>query len=170
MPAILMRVAGLAVDERAKSPIVLLKDESDKRVLPIYIGLMEAHAIALELEKVKLPRPMTHDLLAAVIRTLGGTLRRIEVVELRDTTYFARLYIEANGVTVDVDARPSDSIALALRMNAPIWVDETVLAQAAEKTEHGPGDDEDGDIEAEKKRWKEFLENLSPDDFGKYPM
>lgn len=164
MANILMKVAALALDRTTKSPYVLLKDSEEKFALPIYIGLMEANAIAMELERMKFPRPMTHDLLAAVIRSLQGTLTRIAVTQLKDNTFYATLTIEREGEVIEVDARPSDSIALALRMDAPIYVHDQVLQDANVTEGESAGD------EAEKKRWKEFLENLDEDDFGKYKM
>jgi hypothetical protein len=162
MNAVLMRVSALALDKTTKSPYVLLRDEEEKYALPIYIGLMEANAIAMELEKMKFPRPMTHDLLASVIRSLRGRLARIEVTRLEENTFFATLTIERDGEVIEVDARPSDSIALALRMEAPIFVHETVLRDANVSV--------DGQDEEEKQKWKDFLENLDEDDFGKYKM
>lgn len=157
-----MKVATLALDKKTKSPFVLLEDAEERYSLPIYIGLVEANAIAMELEKMSPPRPMTHDLLASVIRSMGGKLLRVEVTELKESTFHARLYIEAGGTVVEVDARPSDSIALALRLEAPIWVHEEVLA-GAEVSERRR-------VELEKEKWKDFLESLSDDDFGNYKM
>lgn len=165
MGTVRMKVASLALDKRTKSPFVLLEDEEGRYALPIYIGLLEANAIAMALEKMKFPRPMTHDLLASTIGALGGTLTRVEVTELRESTFYARLFIEtAEGTSIDVDARPSDSIALAVRLQAPIWVQEQVLADARA----GRRGEEESAVDKEK--WKEFLENLSDDDFGKYKM
>lgn len=162
MANILMKVSALALDKNTKSPYVLLRDEEERYSLPIYIGLMEANAIAMELEKMKFPRPMTHDLLASVIRSMKGSLVRIEVSQLKENTFYAVLTIERDGEVIEVDARPSDSIALALRMDAPIFVNELVLKDA-----NGSIEERD---DAEKQKWKEFLENLDEDDFGKYKM
>lgn len=162
MASVEMKISTLALDKKTKSPFVLLTDTQEEFAIPIYIGLMEANAIAMELEKMKPPRPMTHDLLASVIRSMGGRLQRIEVTELTDNTFYAKLFIEVGGKVIDVDARPSDSIALAIRLHAPIWVAESVL-EAAHVT-----DDERKQMEREK--WKEFLENLDDDDFGEYKM
>lgn len=162
MANVLMKVAALALDKNTKSPYVLLRDEEERFSLPIYIGLMEANAIAMELEKMKFPRPMTHDLLAAVIRSMKGSLTRIEVTQLKENTFYAILTIERDGEVIEVDARPSDSIALALRMEAPIFVNELVLKDANVSIEEHDAD--------ERQKWKEFLENLDEDDFGKYKM
>src|SRR6476661_8785168 len=115
-----MTIKGLMVDPITNTPIVILKDKEGDRVLPIWVGIYEANAIALQIENVSTPRPMTHDLLKNVITDLKGSIRKIVVSDLKDNTFFALIYLEVNGETVAIDARPSDAIALALRARAPI--------------------------------------------------
>ena len=158
---ILVTVAGLALDEKSKAPIVVLKDESGSHVLPIVIGIMEASAIAACLEGVDFPRPMTHDLLTSIIKELGGVLEEVEVCDLINDTFYALLHIRVGDELLKIDARPSDSIALALRTDARISVAKKVLestSQAVPKEEGGE------DL------WKEVLESMEDDDFGKYKM
>ena len=189
--AIRMVVAGLAVDPGSKAPMVVLKEEGGDRAFPIWIGLMEASAIAAKLEETKVPRPMTHDLLAALIDSLGGRVDRIVVSELRGNTFYALLHIDRGGEELVVDARPSDAIALALRTDAPIFVEQQVLDNAhqirirktpEEDSAEGQPSGEAGDeVEAATsprpldpntppEKWTEILENLDPEAFGKYKM
>jgi len=143
-------------------PIIILKDVEEKRALPIWVGIFEANAIALELEKIATPRPMTHDLIKNILDGLGATVQQIVVNDLKDNTFFAVIEVNYNGNMVSIDSRPSDAIALALRVNAPIFVTEKVVSKAKSM-----------DIAEEKEetdRWKEWLENLKPEDFGKYKM
>jgi hypothetical protein len=157
-----MEIAGLALDEKSRAPIVVLKDATGNHVLPIVVGIMEASAIAAQLEGVDLPRPMTHDLLAAVIAEMGGVVTDIEVCDLINDTFYARIRIKVADEDVELDARPSDSIALALRTGAKIMVAEKVLEATSQKPPIGGSDDE--------ATWKDVLENLEDDDFGKYKM
>src|SRR5215510_6110522 len=122
-----MRVGGLTLDPVTKTPIVILKDAEDKMTLPIWIGLMEATAMATELEGIKMARPMTHDLLKRVVTELGGVVESIEVTDLRDNTYYAAIYLQAGGKRVVIDSRSSDAISLALRTQSPIFVARKVL-------------------------------------------
>ena len=161
-----MNVAGLTIDPFTNTPIVLLRDESGDKTLPIWIGLLEATAIASELESIKFSRPMTHDLFKSVMDELGTRVRQVEVCDLKDNTFFAILRFERDGKEVAVDARPSDAIALALRTEAPIFVAERVLEVARHMDSQGRPQDET----EEGKKWTELLESLSPDDFGKYKM
>jgi bifunctional DNase/RNase len=162
-----MKVSGLALDPVTKTPIVILRDSEDKSVLPIWIGLLEASAIALELEKVQLPRPMTHDLIRNTFEKLQVTVSRIEVVDLKDNTFYAALHISATGKQFAIDARPSDAIAIALRTSAPIYVNEEVLKKSREvNMDKMKGVEESGDPD----KWKELLESMNPEDFGKYKM
>ena len=157
-----MTVRGIALDPITNMPIIILKDMEEKRALPIWVGIFEANAIALELEKIATPRPMTHDLIKNILDGLGATVQQIVVNDLKDNTFFAVIEVSYNGNTVNIDARPSDAIALALRVNAPILVTEKVVSKAKSM-----------DIAEEKEetdRWKEWLENLKPEDFGKYKM
>jgi len=160
--AVVMEIAGLALDEKSRAPIVVLKDATGNHVLPIVVGIMEASAIAAQLEGVDLPRPMTHDLLATVVSELGGEVTEIEVCDLINDTFYARIRIKVGKETLELDARPSDSIALALRSGARITVSEKVLKATSQKPPIGGGDDE--------ATWKDVLENLEDDDFGKYKM
>jgi uncharacterized protein len=161
-----MKVAGITVDPFTNTPIVILKDLEEKDVLPIWIGLLEASSIATALENVQTPRPMTHDLLKNVLEHLGVKVVRIEVNDLKDNTYFAMLHLEIEDRRLVIDARPSDAIAIALRVNAPIFVDENVIKKSA-KVELSKKEDK---VVVETGEWEEILENLSPDDFGKYKM
>jgi len=161
--AIQVKVAGLALDEKSKSPIIVLKDETGKRVVPIVIGIMEASAIAACLEGVDFPRPMTHDLMVLLLGEMGGKLERVEVNDLINDTFYAILHIrkESSGEVVTVDARPSDSIALALRVDAPIEVHEQVFEKTSQQAPDGQKKDD---------LWREVLETMEDEDFGKYKM
>jgi len=156
-------VAGVTIDPVTKSPVVVLREPETGNLLPIWIGLLEANAIALALERTELPRPMTHDLMKSILEATGARLRSVEITEIREGTFFAILDIVGNGEGVRVDARPSDAIALALRCGARILVSETVLAQssipAPEASEGG-----------EKDKWTELLEKMDPEQFSKYKM
>ncbi|MFQ5735446.1 MAG: bifunctional nuclease family protein [Thermodesulfobacteriota bacterium] len=161
-----MKVFGLTIDPFTNVPIVILKDEQEQQTLPVWIGVLEASAIASELEKVQFSRPMTHDLLKEILKTTKATVKKIEVTELKDSVYYATIYMEVRdeGV-VKMDARPSDAIAIALRANAPIYVDSSVIEQSknvdlAQGGKKGKGS----------KDFLETLEELSPGDFGKYKM
>ncbi|HEY4641566.1 MAG TPA: bifunctional nuclease family protein [Thermoanaerobaculia bacterium] len=156
-----MSIKGLMLDPVSNSPIVVLKDDEDKFFLPIWVGIFEANAIALQLENVATPRPMTHDLLRNMISELDGRVTRVVINDLRDSTFFAQIRISTSGKTLEVDARPSDAIALALRTEAPIFVAQSVLDQAQTITP----DAEDAD-----EKMKKWFENLGPDDLGKYKM
>jgi hypothetical protein len=155
-----MTVRGIALDPITNMPIIILKDTDEKKALPIWVGIFEANAIALELEKVSTPRPMTHDLIKNILDGLGINVRQIVVNDLKDNTFFAVIELNDNGNVVNIDSRPSDAIALALRVNAPIFVTEKVVAQA--KSTEVPEEKEDNE------QWKEWLEHLKPEDFGKY--
>ena len=161
-----MLVAGVTVDPVTKSPIVVLKEPGNRRALPIWIGVLEANAIVLALEKVELPRPMTHDLMKAVLETTGNSLRKVEITDIRDNTYYASLHLEGNGVLYTVDSRPSDAIALALRFGVPVVVSEGVMEKAVDITVDA-GDGEGGEG---KDPWMELLEKMDPGQFSKYKM
>ncbi|HYA02885.1 MAG TPA: bifunctional nuclease domain-containing protein [Syntrophobacteria bacterium] len=161
-----MKISGLTMDPQTNTPIVVLKDTNSDTVLPIWIGLLEATAIATELEQIQFPRPMTHDLIKNLITHLGVTVDRVEVCDLRDNTFYAWIYLMVQGKESKIDARPSDALALALRTSARIYVNEKVLDKS-KKIETG-GKAEIQDEEA--KKWTDILENLSPEDFGKYKM
>jgi bifunctional DNase/RNase len=157
-----MTIKGLMVDPITNMPIVILKDKDGERVLPIWVGIFEANAIALQIENIATPRPMTHDLLRNIITDLDGQVDRVVVSDLKDNTFFAIIYLTVKGEAVVVDARPSDAIALALRTRAPILVDETVIDNA--KTVDFTSERADSD------RLQKWLESLDPDDMGKYKM
>ena len=162
-----MKVSGLAIDPLTNTPIVILKDVEEKRAVPIWIGLFEASAIATELEKVSFSRPMTHDLLHNILMTLDVKVTKIEINDLKDNTFFANIYFLKDGANVVVDSRPSDAIALALRENAPIFVDEKVV----EKSRNLDFGEKRVKLDKLKEgNLEEFLENLSPEEFGKYKM
>jgi hypothetical protein len=162
-----MKVSGLTIDPLTNTPIVILKDLQEKKAIPIWIGLFEASAIATELEKITFSRPMTHDLLTDILRIMEVEVTKIEINDLRNNTFFANIYIVKEGRTIIVDSRPSDAIAIALRTNAPIFVDEKVI----EKSRNVDFGTKLTDLDMLKdEKLKEFLENLSPDDFGKYKM
>jgi uncharacterized protein len=152
-----MELAGVRVELPTNQPIVLLKEKDGERYLPIWIGAAEAAAIALALQGVVTPRPMTHDLLKNILEDLGVTVNRIVVTELREGTFFAQLDIHRNGDSLEISSRPSDAIALAVRMTVPIFANEDVLSEASILI---PGD-EDEEVE----KFREFLENVTPDDF-----
>ncbi|MDR5682715.1 MAG: bifunctional nuclease family protein [Armatimonadota bacterium] len=150
-----MKVKGVAMDHQM-NPVVLLTDAEERMALPIWVGPAEAQAIALQLQGVTPPRPMTHDLLRSVLREMSVSLTRVVVTDVRDQTYFAEIHLKRDGTDHAVDSRPSDAIALALRMEAPIFVDERVAAQAI------PLKKED---EIDMDEWRRFLDNVKPADF-----
>lgn len=163
-----MRVSGLAIDPLTNTPIVILKDMEEKMAVPIWIGLFEASAIATELEKVSFSRPMTHDLLHNILVSLDVKVTKIEINDLKDNTFFANIYFMKDGLNIMVDSRPSDAIAIALRENAPIFVDEKVVEKSRKLD---LGDKKVMSLDKLKEEnLEEFLENLSPEDFGKYKM
>ena len=157
-----MMIKGLMVDPVTNMPIVILRDKDGKRVLPIWVGIFEANAIALQIENVPTPRPMTHDLLRNVIRDLKADIQKIVVCDLKDNTFYALIYLSVDGDTVAIDARPSDAIALALRVRAPVFVEEEVIANA-KNADLTPGK---GDSE----HMQQWLESLDPEEMGKYKM
>jgi bifunctional DNase/RNase len=157
-----MTIKGLMVDPITNTPIVILRDKDGQKVLPIWVGIFEANAIALQIENIATPRPMTHDLLRNVIEDLKASVEKIVVCDLQENTFYALIYLELNGGTVAIDARPSDAIALALRSRAPIFVEETVIEHA--KTVDFTTEKADAD------RLHKWLESLDPDDLGKYKM
>jgi len=152
-----MTIKGLMVDPITNSPIVILRDKEGQRVLPIWVGIFEANAIALQIENISTPRPMTHDLLRNVIQDLKASVQKVVVCDLQENTFYALIYLALDGDTVAIDARPSDAIALALRTRAPIFVEDTVLDSA--KTVDFTSEKSDAD------RLHKWLESLDPDDF-----
>ena len=157
-----MKIRGLMMDPVTNMPIVILKDVSSANVLPIWVGIYEANAIALEIEKVSTPRPMTHDLIKTLLVGLDAGIQKVVVNELKDDTFFAVIWVQRNGELISVDSRPSDALAIALRLDCPIYVAEAVLK--TQKTAQAIA--EVGSTE-ELRRW---LENLNDEDLGRYKM
>ena len=157
-----MTIKGLMIDPITNMPIVILKDKEGDRVLPIWVGVFEANAIALQIENISTPRPMTHDLLRNILSEIAADVQRIVVCELKENTFYAMIYLDCEGQTMAVDARPSDAIALALRTKAPIFVEDAVVESA--KGLNLSQDTTDSE------RLQKWLEGLNPDDLGKYKM
>ena len=157
---ILMEVKGLMMDPNSNVPIVILRSEEHSRILPIWIGIFEANAIALKLEGVEPPRPMTHDLLINLLGGVNCAITKIAISDLIDNTFFAQIFVKIDSEELIIDSRPSDAIALALRAAAPIYVAETVLDKA-KADDLGARD---------KEKLKKWLEDVDPDDLGKYTM
>ena len=155
-----MSIKGLMLDPVSNSPIVVLKDSQEKVFLPIWVGIFEANAIALRLEDIETPRPMTHDLLRNLIQEINATVTKIVISELKESTFYALIHVQAADRAFSIDARPSDAIALALRTDAPIFVDQGVLDQAQTISSDETSDE----------RMKKWLEEISPEDLGKYKM
>jgi bifunctional DNase/RNase len=160
-----MKVSGLTIDPFTSVPIIILKDVEEKHALPIWIGLLEASSIATELEKITLARPMTHDLVKHMLEQLDVTVERIEVTDLRENTFYATIHLARDGQAHTIDSRPSDAIAIALRMNAPIFVDDRVLDKA--KRADSSRKTDPAERGAETKRWSDILDNLSFEDLGR---
>jgi hypothetical protein len=157
-----MMVKGLMIDPITNMPIIILRDQAGQRVLPIWVGVFEANAIALQIENVQTPRPMTHDLLKSVIADLEARVERVVVCELRENTFYATIHLNCNGKARGIDARPSDAIALALRTGSPIFVEDAVL-EGAKTVDTSPDSMDVG-------RLKKWLEGLTDDELGKYKM
>jgi len=164
-----MKVAGIMMDPVNSTPIVILRDDKNKYTLPIWIGVTEASAIMVELEGIKVPRPNTHDLIKAILKNLNIPVIKVEITELKDNTYYALLYLKVSGKEIKIDSRPSDAIAVAVRMSVPIFVDKTVLDKSIESIITATGV-ADTDIEDKKKKYDELLKQFSNTDFGKYKM
>ena len=161
-----VKVTGLTIDPFTNMPIIILKDATEATALPIWIGLIEASSIATELEKLELARPMTHDLMKRIMDSYGIKVDRVEINDLTDNTFFARVYLSRDDKKIDLDSRPSDAIAIALRTQAPIFVSKKVLEKSrrvdlSKKLDEG---------EMKEQKWAEILESLAPEDFGKYKM
>jgi bifunctional DNase/RNase len=157
-----MTIKGLMIDPITNMPIVILKDKAGDRVLPIWVGVFEANAIALQIENISTPRPMTHDLLKNILSEIEADVQRIVVSDLRDNTFYAMIYLDRDGETIAIDARPSDAIALALRTRSPIFVEDSVVESAK-------GLDLSKET-TDSERLQKWLEGLNPDDLGKYKM
>ena len=159
-------IAGLTIDPASNTPIIILKSEENDQAVPIWIGLLEATAIASALQGVKFDRPMTHDLFKNFSDMLNIAVSKVEVCDIKDSTFFARIHFASREKIFSMDARPSDAIAIALRFNAPIFIDDKVI----EKSKMGEGAAEVVDQSSEGKKWAEYLEKLSPRDFGKFKV
>ena len=157
-----MKIRGLMMDPMTNMPMVVLKEVSGSSILPIWVGIYEANAIALEIEKVLTPRPMTHDLIKLLLTGLETGVRKVVVSDLKDDTYYAVIWLEKEGELISIDSRPSDALAIALRLDCPIYVDDTVL-----KTSKAAGSVSEKVNDAEIRRW---LENLNDEDLGRYKM
>jgi len=162
MAMIEVKVDGLALDMTTNSPVVILSPLNLEKVLPIWIGHSEAWAIAMELSGIGSRRPMTHDLLKAVITTLSAVVEKVEITELKEQTFYARVLLKLNGNILEVDSRPSDSIALALKWGAPIYVEESLFNLKAQDESKGSTTDPE--------TLKERLKRINPEDFGKYSL
>jgi bifunctional DNase/RNase len=157
-----MKIRGLMMDPVTNMPIVILKDVNGATVLPIWVGVYEANAIALDIEKVSTPRPMTHDLIKTLLHGLDTNVRKVVVSELKDDTFYAVIWLDRDGDLISVDSRPSDALAIALRLDCPIYVDETVL-----KSSKVAATVSDKVNNEELRRW---LEGLNDEDLGRYKM
>ncbi len=157
-----MVIRGLMVDPVTNMPIIILRDRDGDRVLPIWVGVFEANAIALQIENISTPRPMTHDLLRNVLRDLNAEVQRVVISDLKDNTFYALIYVTVGGEVMAIDARPSDAIALALRTQAPIYVEERVIDHA-KTIDFAPE-------KADSERLQRWLESLDPEELGKYKM
>jgi hypothetical protein len=157
-----MKIRGLMMDPVTNNPIVVLKDVNGTAILPIWVGIYEANAIALEIEKVATPRPMTHDLIRNLLFGLETGVKKVVVSELKEDTFYAVIWLERNGQMISVDSRPSDALAIALRLDCPIYVEEAVL-----KTSKDASAVAEAGNNQELKKW---LENLSDEDLGRYKM
>ncbi len=156
-----MKVKTLLFDPVSNMPIIILKDEGSDEILPIWVGLFEANAIAMQMEKILSPRPMTHDLLKNLLSQFDVILEKVLINDLSESTFFATLYLKANGTVIEMDSRPSDAIALALRTDSPIYVDSEVLDKAKNS---------DTAEMREADRLRKWLENIDPKELGKYEM
>jgi len=156
----------MAIDPTSNTPIIILKSVKGDQAVPIWIGLLEATSIASALRDIKFDRPMTHDLFKNFVDNLEMVVSKVEVCDLKDNTFYARIYFESKDKSFDMDARPSDAIAIALRFGAPIYVDDKIF----EKSQMVEGDYEVLNKSEDGKKWAEYLENLNPEDFGKYKV
>jgi len=161
-----VNIAGMTMDPTSNTPIIILKSEEDDRAVPIWIGLLEATSIASALQNIQFDRPMTHDLFKNFIKNMNIEVSKIEVCDLKENTYYAKIYFTSEDKSFSMDSRPSDAIAIALRFKAPIYVDDKII----EKSKQLETDLEVSDTSEEGKKWAEYLETLSPEDFGKYKV
>jgi bifunctional DNase/RNase len=157
-----MQIKGLMIDPITNMPIVILKDANTNAVLPIWVGIFEANAIMLKIENIETPRPMTHDLIKNILSNINAKVEKVVVTKLKNNTYYALIFLNLNGKKIEIDSRPSDAIALALRTESPIYVEESVIEQARNF-------DLSSDI-SDSEKIKKWFENLDPQDFSKYKM
>jgi bifunctional DNase/RNase len=157
-----MKIRGLMMDPITNMPIVILKEASGSNILPIWVGVYEANAIQLEIEKVVTPRPMTHDLIKSVLLGLQAHVQKIVVTNIKDDTFYAVIWVEREGQLISIDSRPSDALALALRIDCPIFVEDAVLISSRNQSAAKEG--------INNEELKRFLENLNDEDLGKYKM
>ena len=160
MDLIEVKIGGLALDVTTNSPVITLSPLESEKILPIWIGHYEAWAIGMEISGVASKRPLTHDLLFTIVKDMGGKIEKIAITDLKDQTFFAKIFINNNGATIEIDARPSDSIALALKAKAPIFVNEDLFKLEDEKTTGIP----------DQESLRERLRKINPEDFGKYQL
>lgn len=161
-----VNIAGMTMDPASNTPIIILKSVEDDQAIPIWIGLLEATSIASALQNIQFDRPMTHDLFKNFIKNMDLEVSKIEVCDLKDNTYYARIYFTSEHRSFSMDSRPSDAIAIALRFQAPIYVDDKII----EKSKQIEADLEMSDTSEEGKKWAEYLETLDPEDFGKFKV
>jgi len=161
-----VNIAGMTMDPASNTPIIILKSVEDDQAIPIWIGLLEATSIASALQNIQFDRPMTHDLFKNFIKNMNIEVSKIEVCDLKDNTYYAKIYFTSEDRSFSMDSRPSDAIAIALRFQAPIYVDDKII----EKSKQLETDLEVSDTSEEGKKWAEYLETLSPEDFGKFKI
>jgi len=161
-----VNIASMAIDPTSNTPIIILKSVKGDQAVPIWIGLLEATSIASALRDIKFDRPMTHDLFKNFINNLEMVVSKVEVCDLKDNTFYAKIYFVSKDKSFDMDARPSDAIAIALRFGAPIYVDDKIFDQS----QMVEGDYEVLNKSEDGKKWADYLENLSPEDFGKYKV
>lgn len=152
-----VKIQGLLLDPVTERPILVLKEDEASRILPIWIGTSEANAIALQLENIKVPRPMTHDLLCGILNKVNSSLVEVRICDLRDNTYFADIILSHEGSELHVDSRPSDAIALAVRTGVPIYVEDSIFQRSAETEDFN-------------ENLQQWLQNLSPEELGRYEM
>ena len=159
-------VSGLILDPDSNTPILILKSEENDQVIPIWIGFLEATAIATSLKNIRFDRPMTHDLFLNFVELTGLSVTRVEVCDIQDSTFYAKIHFSSSETSFSLDSRPSDAIAIAIRADAPIFVDEKVFLKSNKIDEpaHASDDSEEG------QKWAEYLKNLSSEDFGKYKV
>ncbi len=160
-------ISGMTMDPTTNTPIIILKADDSGQILPIWIGLLEATSIASALQEIEFDRPMTHDLFKNFVQMLDMTVSKVEICDLKENTFYARIHFLAPEKTFSIDARPSDAIAISLRFDCPIFVEERVIAMSRKDNN---AEAEVLDESEEGRKWADYLKNLSPEDFGKYKV